>query len=369
MTELWQIQPTPQQSLPHSTGVLSFERQIPLPEVILPAFVGLLFGMIKLLGTLPHPWASSNASPDDLARLAQVQDFLNGQGWFDLLQTRLDPPTGVWMHWSRIVDAPIAGLMWIGQSLGFDEAFALMVWPLLLLVAFFVIIANISRDVVGDKGVFFAVFVTVFFESTLQAFRPGRIDHHNVQIVLSALLILSMMRLSKGFNWGIVGGAVAGLMIGVGIETLPFVAIGTLIAVGLWVWDGKRHARGVCGFGLSFAVSTVLVFAASVPPSRYLLSQCDSISLAQLVPTVLGGAGLALATFLAPAGSAWRAKAAVLVPVGIACATVLLVFFPHCLGDPYAFLDPELREVWLSNVSEASGAFSPPQVQKPTCSF
>lgn len=339
-------------------GVLSFERHIPRPELVLPVLVGLLFGMVKLLGTLPHPWASSSASPDDLARLAQVQDFVDGQGWFDLLQTRLDPPAGVWMHWSRLVDAPIAGLMWLGDSFGSGEAFALMVWPLLLLVAFFIVIANISRDIVGDKGIFFAVFVTVFFESTLQAFRPGRIDHHNVQIVLSALLILALIRLARGRRWGVFGGAAAGLMIGIGIETLPFVAVGTATAVGLWLWDGNRHQAGVRAYGLSFAASTIVVFALSVPPSRYLLSQCDSISLAHLVPAVIGGVGLALTTFLVPAGATWRVKSMALVPLGVACLAVLVVLFPHCLGDPYAFLEPKLREVWLSKVSEARGAFT-----------
>ncbi|WP_419913659.1 hypothetical protein [Hoeflea sp.] len=345
-------------------GVLSLEQRLPRPEIMVPVLAGLFFGLIKIIGTLPHPWATTAASPDDLARMAQVRDLLDGQHWFDLLQTRLDPPQGVWMHWSRLVDAPIAGLTWLGDLFGSGEAFALMVWPLLLLVAFFVVIAGISRELTGDKGVFFAVFVTVFFESTLQAFRPGRLDHHNVQILLSALLILSIMRLSRDPRWGAAGGLFAALMIGVGIETLPFVAAGTATVAALWLWDSRGQARGACAFGLSFAASTALVFAASVPFSRYTIAQCDSISMAHLVPAVVGGTGLALITSFVRENSHWHTKASALALLGIACAAILVLAFPHCVGDPYAALDPRLREIWLSNVSEANGAFTV-MVEKP----
>src|SRR3546814_1753462 len=46
---------------------------------------------------------------DDAMRMAQVRDLLAGQGWWDLTQYRVNPASGgVLMHWSRIVDAPLA---------------------------------------------------------------------------------------------------------------------------------------------------------------------------------------------------------------------------------------------------------------------
>src|SRR3990167_2986593 len=47
---------------------------------------------------------------DDVMRLVQVRDLLNGQGWFDLVQPRLGPEGGTLMHWSRLVDLPIAAI-------------------------------------------------------------------------------------------------------------------------------------------------------------------------------------------------------------------------------------------------------------------
>jgi hypothetical protein len=50
-------------------------------------------------------------SMDDAMRLVEVRDLIGGQGWFDVFQYRMDPPSGTSMHWSRLIDAPLAGLI------------------------------------------------------------------------------------------------------------------------------------------------------------------------------------------------------------------------------------------------------------------
>src|SRR6516165_9054719 len=47
---------------------------------------------------------------DDAMRLVEMRDFLAGQGWFDLHQSRVNPPAGFDSHWSRLIDAGLAGL-------------------------------------------------------------------------------------------------------------------------------------------------------------------------------------------------------------------------------------------------------------------
>src|SRR6202521_6134792 len=47
---------------------------------------------------------------DDAMRLVQVREFLAGRSWFDLHEARLGPPTGYDTHWSRLIDAGIAGV-------------------------------------------------------------------------------------------------------------------------------------------------------------------------------------------------------------------------------------------------------------------
>src|ERR1700752_4875323 len=55
-------------------------------------------------------------STDDAMRLVDVRDFLAGQSWFDLTQHRLSPPEGVAMHWSRLIDLPLAMLIRAGET-------------------------------------------------------------------------------------------------------------------------------------------------------------------------------------------------------------------------------------------------------------
>jgi hypothetical protein len=48
---------------------------------------------------------------DDNMRIMQVRALLHGQSWYDLRDYRMNPPFGANIHWSRLVDLPIAGLI------------------------------------------------------------------------------------------------------------------------------------------------------------------------------------------------------------------------------------------------------------------
>src|SRR5467141_350366 len=127
-------------------------------------------------------------STDDAMRLVQVRDLISGQDWFDLFQHRLDPP-GTSMHWSRVVDVPLAALILLLRPLigtHGAETVTLVVWPALLLAAALVLVASIARQL--SNGVanaqIAAVVLAVLAAPALIHFRPGAIDHHNAQIVL-----------------------------------------------------------------------------------------------------------------------------------------------------------------------------------------
>src|SRR6185503_16331506 len=71
---------------------------------------------------------------DDNMRMMQVRGLLGGQGWFDLRQYRLNPPVGANIHWSRLVDLPIAGLILLLRPLiggAAAERWAVGIAPLL----------------------------------------------------------------------------------------------------------------------------------------------------------------------------------------------------------------------------------------------
>src|SRR6202158_2511780 len=111
-------------------------------STVQPSFA-VLFGLACLLvgvQVMAQFWAATASTlpdTDDAMRLVQVRSFLSGQGWFDLHQARFDPPTGYDSHWSRLIDAGLAGL-YIAFKTFFDAPFAerLMsaVWPVLWLI-------------------------------------------------------------------------------------------------------------------------------------------------------------------------------------------------------------------------------------------
>src|SRR5687768_17749815 len=71
---------------------------------------------------------------DDNLRMMQVRALLGGQDWYDLRQHRMNPPDGLNVHWSRIVDLPIAAIIllmkpFVGGALA--EKTAVAVAPML----------------------------------------------------------------------------------------------------------------------------------------------------------------------------------------------------------------------------------------------
>src|SRR5262245_53997760 len=73
---------------------------------------------IVAAGLLTQFWSHAAANitdPDDAMRLAQVREFLAGKGWFDLAEPRLDPPYGYLTHWSRLIDAGLAGVFLLAR--------------------------------------------------------------------------------------------------------------------------------------------------------------------------------------------------------------------------------------------------------------
>jgi hypothetical protein len=90
--------------------------------------------------------------PDDQMRLIQVRDWLAGQSWWDVTQYRMNIPEGGPMHWSRLVDVPIAAAILVltpvfGMALA--EHATLAVIPLL---TFGVILYLYAATACGGSG-------------------------------------------------------------------------------------------------------------------------------------------------------------------------------------------------------------------------
>src|SRR5205085_1380670 len=161
---------------------------------------------------------------DDNMRIMQVRALLHGQGWYDLRQYRLNPPFGANIHWSRLVDLPIAGLiLGLRPLLGGPaaERWAVAVAPLLpyLLLLFSL-----------------AIMALFFAASTNGMYMPERIDHHGWQLALLAAGLAGIAD-PKRARGGLVLGLTSALSLAIGLEMLIYLALAGAAIVLLWVDD------------------------------------------------------------------------------------------------------------------------------------
>jgi hypothetical protein len=296
------------------------------------------------------------ADTDDAMRLVEVRDFLGGQGWYDLTQHRLNTPYGASMHWSRLVDAPIAALILILRPFmgAAAETGAAYAYPLLMLLGLFWLSARLSMRLAGPEGLLPGLALPAFSLVTLADFPPGRFDHHSAQLLLLLLMALVTIEAIDRPRRAAIAGIAAAIAIAIGIESLPAV-VSAILAMGLlWVLDA-RHGTALRWFGVSFGLASLAGLAQSLPPERWLVAACDAISVVYVVPAL--GTALAFSVLGTLRLKTWGPRLAVGAAAGALLLAIVVMLFPGCLKGPYAALDPWLVQNWLDRIEEAQPAF------------
>lgn len=295
---------------------------------------------------------------DSQMRLVEVRDLMAGQGWFDLHQYRLGMPEGSSMHWSRLVDAPIALIIWFATAVTGNQASgemaALVLWPFVLMVAGVALAGVAARRFAGDGAAFPAVVIAAVTFYSIGVFGPGAIDHHNVQIVLTLGVLASLLGSIERPHQAAWAGAMATLGLTIGMETAGYVAFAGIAVGGWYLLKGEAAARQTINFGLGFAGAAIVALAITRRPSDWFAVECDAYSAPQFWVAVVAGFGIAaVARFASRDGSGIGRRAAALLLLGAALGALLLVAYPQCLAKPYADLDPRLRHYFMSGIIEA----------------
>lgn len=300
----------------------------------------------KAIGGLALP------DTDDNMRLQQVRDWIAGQGWYDLVQHRMDPPRGGEMHWSRLVDLPLAGIILALKpfvSAAVAERVAVALAPLLPLGVAMTAVAVIVRRTVAPSAWALGPAILLCASSALGMMTPLRIDHHGWQIALALVMVMGFVT-SRALVGGAVAGLATALSMAIGIETLPYLAMGGATIILLWIVDAAERPR-LLAYGAVLGLCAPLVLTLFLTPARWDVAMCDALSPAYIWAATLAGAGAVALALLSPARAIWRLAAAALL------AGMLLLFeyrfYAGCLGDPYAGLSADLKRLWLSNVREA----------------
>jgi len=336
-------------------GYVAHKEQGSAYPVILIALL-FLAASVTLASPAIHDGVFDALSTDDAMRLVEVRDLIGGQGWFDLFQHRMDPP-GASMHWSRLIDAPLAALILLLKPLlGMQaaEAVTLYVWPALLFAVALALTAAIARQMSNSfNPVIAAVVLTVLSVPALVHFRPGAIDHHNAQIDLLLALILLTAQLEQSALKAALGGVMASLSLAIGIEMLPAIGATGVAVFGLFVWRGEPVARQAGAFGAGLAASSLLLAPALLPLSSLSAQVCDAFGGPVLLLTAGGGIALVMMVGINSIYQTLRMR----VVSGAVLAAVLggafLSLYSGCITSPFAHLDPIVISLWVNNVAEA----------------
>ena len=303
----------------------------------------------------------STEDNDSLLRLVEVRDMLSGQNWFDLHQYRMGPEGGFVMHWSRLVDAPLAAIILAVSaftgSMAVAETAARIIWPALMLglTVFFTLRA--ARRFGGDSAVLPALITCATALHFLGIYDPGALDHHNIQLMLTMASASFLLAAPRQAAAAALAGICAALTLAIGMETAPYVGVIGLCVAGLFLFGDNGERLVARDYGLGFAGTSALVFILTVAPSEWTHAQCDAFSTFQFVLAGLAGAGLAAIASVDLANRTRARRLAALALLGAGLAVVALIWFPECLAAPYAALDPRLRTLWLDHVSEAQSLF------------
>jgi hypothetical protein len=290
--------------------------------------------------------------PDDIMRLVQVRDLIGGQGWFDISQARVDAPHGgVAMHWSRLVDMPLALIILtltplVGESAA--ETAALVAVPLITLGIAMLLAARIAWRLMGDEETTFTSLLVAISVPVLFQLGPMRIDHHGWQIVCALAAVNGLMARSPKVGGWVIGGALA-TWLSISIEGLPLAAV--FFAVLALRWLRARDARiwlvsaiqslALIGAGLFLLTRGIADFAA----------HCDAISPLHLAMFAWGALVLTALARIQP------------MPIGIliggfavaggGALAMLFYVAPQCVtGGGFSELDPVVARYWHANVLE-----------------
>ncbi|MEL6661553.1 MAG: hypothetical protein AAFR33_01025 [Pseudomonadota bacterium] len=311
--------------------------------------VGLLvWGLMTWSGTLP--------GNDDMMRLAQVRDLLAGQNWWDVTQSRFDTPEGGAMHWSRVPDVFIGGLvMLLTPFLGAETAefAALAIWPRLVLAGTLTAMAvALHRLGAGRAGIVAGLLAFLLSHAVVQ-FQPGRIDHHGFELMLALTAFAALCSAQRGWRTGVFVAACIALMLTVAIESLPYAAGSIALCGVLWVIRGDRDADLLRGLGGGLAGFAVLAYVLDAPGAGAGRAVCDAYGNFHASALILGGGGLFALGSTGRHFGEWRGRLAAGLGLSMAAGLTALAVDPSCLGSPYSGVDAEIMDGWMVSVTEA----------------
>ncbi|MBL0924169.1 MAG: hypothetical protein IBJ12_06840 [Sphingomonadaceae bacterium] len=298
----------------------------------------------------------SGWDPDDALRLVQLRDFLGGQSWFDTTQYRMNLPEGAPMHWSRLIELPLALLIIALRPL-FGQPVAEMVAgtavPLMLLGWIAYMLSRIATHISSREAGVAAALITLSSGALLIQTRPMRIDHHGWQLAMAVLALSTMFR-AEARRAGLVLGLALAIWLHISLEGAPMTAAFFLLLGLRWVRDADEGARLLWTI-VGFALASLILFFGTQAQGLFATTYCDTVSPPHVYAILLAAIVMGPAIRFLP--DDWRLRLAAAAIAGTGALGAIYMLAPQCVGGAFGNMDPLVREYWYSKVNEGLPAW------------
>ncbi len=300
------------------------------------------------------------ADLDDRMRALQIRELLQTREYFNLEIGFIAMPETYQSHYSRLVDFPyfaLAALAGIFVEQTDALTFAYFVWPPVMLLIFLALANFTARKLVGRELQLGELLIMVLAMSlAILEFSPGRIDHHNFQLLLMMVMAAGLAAGNRAGGW--MSGIAAALSIAIGLECLPYIAAGLgALAIAAILRPGN-YLDQLTATGAGFALAAVPAGYISLGADGVSAPSCDAIGAPWVSAIAASGAILALVPLLWPlqmfrvGKSALTARfASLALPALLACGAIIMIF-PECAGDPYGNVQGIARELWFDRIRQ-----------------
>ena len=309
-------------------------------------------------------WRGDLPDTDDYMYLNQVLDWMKGQGWYDNIQHRLDPPAGVPIHFSRLVMLPMAGMIGLFELLGLGPKggaqLMAIFYPVILFAGFLFTLRWVAQSFMPKEWAGVTAFTALFATHTIFLFQPGHVDHHNLVVLLVALTLGCVCRMIQNperRRWPVLAALALALGMVVALEILPWLLL-LSICLGVWaVMKGGNAARAGLVYSLVLFLGSAVGLVLTRPPSD--LGNLDILTYSAVYVILTGGIAVAFA------GVQLFARAHLcprLLVGGLLAGVTGFLFlhnFPELVSGPYGGIDPELTHIILDEIVEAQPLKNP----------
>jgi hypothetical protein len=323
--------------------------------------IGFCFSLVLCLPSLPHLWQTGFVrDPDDAMRLVMLHQWLWGHEWYNETLLRFNPPEGVHMHWSHVIDLPLAFLFKLFSLFCHEDQAELLMrisYPALLQIGTLAVGQKLSDALFGSSMRLVSSCALALSGSFLGQFALGRVDHHSAQILLLMIMCTLMIHIisthRRGVAWAL--SLVIALSLAISVENMPFIIVNVACVPLIWAWKGERYRHTLAHMGASSLILTPFIFTLFYDPHFWREPHVDAMSIAHVCAFMVGGLGLLILSVRHLNTGIQRCIG--LMIVGIVWLVIMKLSFPDLLGDPYKGLDPLVRRYWLDHVTEVRNIF------------